>query len=46
MEEYTYLDVKRNAGLTAADFDVRNPAYQFRPADREMTAKSERQVTH
>jgi len=45
MEEYTYLDVKRNAGLAAADFDVRNPSYHFRPADREMAAKSEPQGT-
>jgi len=41
MEEYTYLDVRRNAGLTAADFDVHNPAYHFRPTDREMAGKSE-----
>ena len=46
MEEYTYLDVKLDAGLAAADFDVRNPAYHFRPADREMAAKSEPHGTH
>ena len=46
MEEYTYLDIKGNAGLTSADFDVRNPAYHFRPADREMAVKSEPHGTH
>ena len=46
MEEYTYLNVKRNAGLTGADFDVRNPAYRFRPADREKAAKCEPHGTH
>jgi hypothetical protein len=46
MEEYTYLDVRRNAGLTAADFDVRNPAYHFRPADRVKAGKSEPHGTH
>jgi hypothetical protein len=45
IEEYTYLDVKRNAGLADADFDVRNPAYHFRPADREAAAKGEPQGT-
>ena len=29
MEEYTYLDLKLNVGLTPADFDTRNPNYQF-----------------
>ncbi|TWU41766.1 DUF1571 domain-containing protein [Novipirellula artificiosorum] len=29
-EEYTYLDVKVNEGMTNLDFDIRNPAYQFR----------------
>ena len=33
MEEYTYLDVNLNAGLTDADFDVQNPAYGFHPAE-------------
>ena len=28
-EEYTYLNVKLNNGFTDADFDVRNPNYQF-----------------
>lgn len=28
-EEYTYLDVKLNVGLTDADFDYRNPSYKF-----------------
>jgi len=41
MEEFTYLDVKLNAGLAAADFEVHNPAYHFRPADSEMTAEGE-----
>lgn len=29
IEEYTYLNVKVNVGLTAADFDPRNQAYGF-----------------
>lgn len=29
IEEYTYLDVKVNVGLTDADFDPQNPAYNF-----------------
>lgn len=29
IEEYTYLDVKLNQGLTNADFDQRNPNYNF-----------------
>lgn len=28
-EEYTYVNVKTNIGLTAADFDRRNPRYSF-----------------
>lgn len=28
-EEYTYLDMKLNVGLTDADFDPRNPDYAF-----------------
>lgn len=28
-EEYTYVDMKLNVGLTDADFDYRNPAYKF-----------------
>ena len=28
-EEYTYLDVKVNVGLTELDFDADNPAYEF-----------------
>lgn len=28
-EEYTYLNVKANLGLTDADFDPRNPKYSF-----------------
>ncbi len=28
-EEYTYLDVRLNAGLSAADFDPENPDYNF-----------------
>ncbi len=28
-EEYTYLDVQLNVGLTEADFDPDNPAYEF-----------------
>jgi hypothetical protein len=29
-EEYTYMKLKLNAGLTDADFDRRNPNYKFR----------------
>lgn len=29
IEEYNYLDVKTNVGLTDADFDPRNPQYNF-----------------
>lgn len=30
VEEYTYLNVRTNVGLTAADFDRRNERYSFR----------------
>jgi len=30
VEEYTYVNVKTNLGLTAADFDRRNQKYSFR----------------
>ncbi|MEX2119124.1 MAG: DUF1571 domain-containing protein [Pirellulales bacterium] len=30
VEEYTYLDLKFNNGFTDADFDIRNPSYDFR----------------
>jgi hypothetical protein len=29
-EEYTYMDVKVNVGLTDKDFDPRNPAYSYK----------------
>jgi outer membrane lipoprotein-sorting protein len=29
LEEYTYVNVKFNVGLTDADFDPRNPNYKF-----------------
>ena len=29
IEEYSYLNVKLNVGLTDADFDPKNPAYQY-----------------
>ncbi len=29
LEEYTYVNLKLNAGLTDADFDPRNPNYKF-----------------
>lgn len=29
MEEYTYMNVAVNKGLTDADFDAKNPAYKF-----------------
>lgn len=30
IEEYTYMNLKLNNGFTDADFDIRNPAYDFR----------------
>jgi hypothetical protein len=30
LEEYTYLNLKLNNGFSDADFDVKNPAYNFR----------------
>src|SRR5208282_5722573 len=30
IEEYTYVNMKLNVGLTDADFDTHNPAYRFR----------------
>ncbi len=30
VEEYTYLNLKLNNGLTDLDFDVNNPKYQFK----------------
>ncbi len=30
LEEYTYLNLKLNNGFTDADFDIRNPNYQFK----------------
>lgn len=30
VEDYTYTNVEPNVGLTAVDFDSRNPSYQFR----------------
>ena len=30
LEEYTYVDLKLNNGFSDADFDTRNPNYQFR----------------
>lgn len=29
LEQYTYLNVQPNSGLTDSDFDVKNPGYQF-----------------
>ena len=29
MEEYTYVNVKVNVGLTDKDFDPENPEYKF-----------------
>jgi hypothetical protein len=29
LEEYTYLDIKLNVGLTDADFDHKNAEYKF-----------------
>ena len=30
MEEYTYVDVVLNVGLTDRDFDITNPEYSYR----------------
>ncbi|MCP3695353.1 MAG: DUF1571 domain-containing protein, partial [Planctomycetaceae bacterium] len=29
VEEYTYLNLKINVGLTEEDFDTKNPKYNF-----------------
>jgi outer membrane lipoprotein-sorting protein len=29
IEEYTYLNLKVNPGLSDADFDIHNPSYHF-----------------
>ena len=29
LEQYTYLDIKTNAGLTSIDFDIDNPKYDY-----------------
>lgn len=34
IEEYTYLDIEINVGLTDRDFDYRNPDYKFRKGFR------------
>ncbi len=39
-EEYTYLNVKINNHFTDADFDIRNPEYEFHRTQR--TAQAER----
>ena len=40
IEEYTYLDLKLNVGLTDADFNHRNPKYLFvRKAARKIAKK-------
>ena len=33
-EEYTYVNMKTNVGLTDADFDIHNPAYHFKESGR------------
>jgi hypothetical protein len=40
LEEYTYLDIDLDANLSAADFDVHNPAYHFRPSGSDTAARS------
>lgn len=34
IEQYTYLNLKLNNGFTDADFDLRNPQYQFKSSGR------------
>ena len=29
LEEYTYINIKMNVGLTDQDFNTKNPAYKF-----------------
>lgn len=36
IEEYAFTQVQLNPGLTTADFDRANPAYQFRPEDDDV----------
>jgi outer membrane lipoprotein-sorting protein len=33
-EEYTYINLKTNVGLTDADFDIHNPSYHFKESGR------------
>jgi len=39
LEEYTYLDLKLNVGLTDRDFDPANPAYSFNRTATPATGK-------
>jgi hypothetical protein len=41
IEEYTYVNLKFNNGLTDADFDVRNPNYGFKTTARQQPLPSQ-----
>ena len=40
MEEYTFLDVKVNVGLSDLDFDRDNPSYDFYEPEEEPLVPS------
>jgi hypothetical protein len=41
IEEYTYLNLKVNNGFTDADFDIRNPQYQFKEAKKQEALEAD-----
>ena len=41
-EEYTYLNLKLNVGLTDADFDTHNPNYGFKDANKAHATSASR----
>jgi len=42
LESYRYSSLKRNVGLSEADFDVKNPAYMFRLGNRAVDSNEPR----
>jgi hypothetical protein len=39
LEEYAYINLKVNIGLTEFDFDIENPDYQFQTLEQEQDSK-------
>ena len=39
LEEYAYINLKVNVGLTEIDFDIENPEYQFQTLEQEQDSK-------